>query len=157
MFGGASMMKPDASGRVRIATTPGTAIGPPTAGAAGLSHVAKKDRPDAPAINPNAPSAVNATSVAGTGSGIDFCSGAWVEKTKRFEPLLATMNAFRLSGEKAAAIAPDTGRAVWAPLVTFKMNTWLKAACVSEMMTEVPSGERASTLPVIVAELAAVG
>src|SRR5207237_9821755 len=56
------------------------------------------------------------------------------------------MNAFRLSGEKAAAVAPAMLRATVAP-VLLTMKTWLGVSAVSETMTLLPSGEIARTFP----------
>src|SRR5213594_3142476 len=50
------------------------------------------------------------------------------------------MNAFRLSGEKAAAVAPAMLRATVAP-VLLTMKTWLGVSAVSETMILLPSGE----------------
>src|SRR2546427_12542446 len=56
------------------------------------------------------------------------------------------MNAFRLSGEKAAAVAPAMLRATVAP-VLLTMKTWLGVSAVSETMILLPSGEIARTFP----------
>src|SRR5207253_8758288 len=58
-----------------------------------------------------------------------------------------TMNAFKLSGENAAAEAPSikNGAAVW--LVVSKMMTWFGVSVVSETTTNLPSGETANTAP----------
>jgi len=56
------------------------------------------------------------------------------------------MNAFRLSGEKAAAVAPAMLRATVAP-VLLTMKTWLGVSAVSETITRLPSGEIARTFP----------
>src|SRR2546427_2259884 len=58
------------------------------------------------------------------------------------------MNAFRLSGEKSAAVAPVIANATLVLFVVSKTNTWLGVAIVSETMTFFPSEETASTLPV---------
>src|SRR5207245_5751043 len=56
------------------------------------------------------------------------------------------MNAFRLSGEKAAAVAPAMLRATVAA-VLLTMKTWLGVSAVSETMILLPSGEIARTFP----------
>src|SRR2546422_4048425 len=56
------------------------------------------------------------------------------------------MNAFRLSDEKAAAVAPAMLRATVAA-VLLTMKTWLGVSAVSETMILLPSGEIARTFP----------
>lgn len=99
---------------------------------------------------------MNATSVAAAVSGM-FCTASTFEKTTRHpaEPvpghaLPETMYDLRLSGENAAAVAPEISRGVvvrelLAQLVQTK--TVCGESTVSEKITVLPSGEIASTLP----------
>ncbi len=57
------------------------------------------------------------------------------------------MNNFEPSGENAAALTPEMGSCVTAPVVRLKIFTRLKLAVVLETTTRLPSGETAKTLP----------
>ena len=57
-----------------------------------------------------------------------------------------TINAFRLSGEKLAAVTPEIGNICVLPLLGFTISTTLKPV-VFETRTELPLGATASTLP----------
>jgi hypothetical protein len=99
---------------------------------------------------PNAPLLKNETSVPIVPDGpndIDF-SASKAEKMYRVLP--ATIYAFRLSGEKSAAVAPVilSATLLWLVPLLVKMNTWLGVASVSDTITVLPSGETANTFPV---------
>ena len=112
---------------------------------------------DPPDTNANAPSGEYDTALAGAVREI-FFNESWADHTYKLEP--AAMKAFRLSGEKSAAVAPAIDKVVPVPPVVSKMMTCVAGGgallpgtgtafgSAPERMTFFPSGDTVSTFPV---------
>lgn len=64
-----------------------------------------------------------------------------------YKLLPASTKAFRLSGEKAAAVAPVMEKGVLLFDAASKRKTWFTVSAVSDTITEFPFGETASAFP----------
>ena len=121
---------------------------------------------DPPETNAKAPYGENDTALAGAVREI-FFNESCVEKTYRLEP--AAMKAFRLSGEKSAAVAPTIGSVVPVPPAVSNTITCVGGGgallpgtgtafgSAPERINFFPSGDTARTLPVTDLNWATVG